>query len=166
MPDTVRFSGSGAGAGAGIRIVSPDLKRFAAALRTARGKMRAAMREGILAPAQELNQEVIRVGSDEMPHRGGLAARIAAAHGGVSVVFSSDRVAVTLRDKTVEGYRLRAIDRTGIVRHPVFAHMKVWATTNVPAHAFTKVFEAGAPKIRQDLRAAVQRTLAEIAAES
>lgn len=164
MADTVRFSSSGAAGG--IRIVSPEMKRFAALLRTSRGKVRAAMREGILAPAKELNEEVIRVGSDEMPHSGGLAARIAAAHGGVSVVFSGSRVAVTLRDKTEEGYRLRAIDKTGVVRHPVFGHRKVWAATNVPERAFTKVFEAGAPKVRQDLRAAVQRTLAELAREA
>lgn len=145
---------------------SADLERLAIAYREGGRKIRSAMAKGLRAPANPLAEAVVKQGAEKMPRRGGLSERIAASRGGVTVSLLGQRVSVSLRMKTVEGYDLRTIDRKGIIRHPVFGNRKVWNVTKVEPHAFTDVFNEGAPEVRQAVLTAIRTALAEIAREA
>lgn len=153
-----------------------DLRKLGDAYKSGDKKLRARTSKSLRESASVLARAVPRIGSEKMPKRGGLAARLAEARGAVTVSLSSQRVSVSIRAKSVEGYALRKIDQ-GIVRHPVFGEKRLklskdgslrsaWVAQRVPEHAFTDAFEAGAPLVRAKLRLAVQAALNDIAKEA
>lgn len=146
-----------------------DLQRLADALKEAADKdLQKQVSAAIRGEAKPLGQRVLRRGAEQMPHRGGLAERVAAL-GRVGVSNSlRGRVAsvqVLLRNKGVD---LKAMD-AGFVRHPVFARSTqtrkewTWRRQDVPAGAFTKAFEAGAAEVRDAALRGAQAALDDVA---
>lgn len=139
-----------------------DFKRAAQAL-TGLGDrgVRLATQKGLRASAKPLGEDMVRGGAADMPHRGGLSARVAASQVRVlaSLTGGNPRVVISLR--TREGYRLKAMDQ-GNLRHPVFARegrKTTWVRQTVPAGGFSDAFAAGAPMVRRDLTRQVQQAL-------
>lgn len=143
-----------------------DLERLAVAYREGGRKIRARAAARLRETATPLAREVIDKGSDEMPEAGGMRARMKNARARVTVSLLGQRVSVSIPVKTEEGYAIRAIDRTGEIRHPVYGNRNVWRTTQVKPHAYTDVFKEGAPVVSKATAAAVQEALAEIAREA
>lgn len=122
---------------------------------------------------QPLGKQIIAEGSAELPHRGGLADRVAAAKLAQSNSTSGRTVGVTLRFKTLpnaagQSYDLKTMDE-GEIRHPVFARpgvKKVWRVTHVQPGAFTKPFEAGKDEAAEAVITAMETVAAEIARRS
>lgn len=140
-----------------------DLDRIAAALRQAadrelQKKVSGAMR----GPARVLGRVVLDEGSQEMPSRGGLAARIREL-GRVGVSNSlRGRVAsvnVILKNK---GVNLKALD-VGVLRHPVFGNRGWWVQQQVPGGAFSRAFDREAGSVRDEVTKAAQDVLTDVA---
>jgi len=153
-----------------------DLRQLGEAYRAGDKALQKRVRTALQDAGKQLASDVPRLGAEKMPQRGGLAARIAAARGGVTVSLSSSRVSVSIRAKTREGYALRKINQ-GIVRHPVFGEKRLklskegslgsaWVAQKVPENAFTDAFEKESPKTKEAVRAAVQKALQDIAGDA
>lgn len=114
--------------------------------------------------AKPLSDRMIQEGSPELPHRGGLAARVGRAKASQSNATTGRNPSVAIRLKTPDGYSLRAMDE-GHVRHPVFARAgrpRKWVVQSIPKHAFTKVFEAGADGVRKEVLDALEQVARDI----
>lgn len=141
-----------------------DFRRAAAALneagdRTLRNKVYAAFRDA----ARPLGQAIADQAGAELPRRGGLGARVAAAKIGQSNSTTGRNPGVALRLRSP--YHLRELDN-GVLRHPVFARAgrrRVWVQARVKPGAFSRPFEAGADEVRRKLVEAVSQTVDEIA---
>lgn len=145
---------------------SAELEKLAIAYREGGRKIRARAAMRLREAAKPLAAEVIDKGSDEMPEHGGMRERMKQARARVTVSLLGKRVSVSIPVKTNEGYAIRAIDRTGEIRHPVYGNRKVWRTTQVKPHAYTDVFKEGAPAVSRATAAAVREALREIAREA
>lgn len=144
-----------------LRVVGfNDFAQFAASLRAADPKLKAAVRKSIRDSAKPVAVAVILEASKNVPARGGLQARVADANPLVSMI--AEGVRVTLRDKKKSN--LDALDH-GYVRHPVFGQTNVWVKQMTPqtkgtfTDAFLRLAEPGiAPQILQ----AINDTLKEV----
>lgn len=143
-----------------------DLERLAVAYREGGRKIRSRAAARLREAADPLARTVIDKGSDEMPESGGMRERMKNARARVTVSLLGKRVSVSIPIKTEEGYAIRAIDRTGEIRHPVYGNRKVWRTTRVKQHAYTDVFKESAPAVRKTTAMAIQEALDEIAREA
>ena len=148
----------------GVRTTgADDLDRIAAALKQAADtdlnkQVSAAMRK----VARPLGAKVIEEGSQDMPQRGGLAARIREL--GRVGVSNSLRGRVTSVNVILKhrGVNLRSLD-AGVLRHPVFGNRGVWVQQQVPGGAFSRAFEREAPKVRGEVTRAAQDVLEDVA---
>lgn len=115
---------------------------------------RKAMRE-VLKP---VSQRIVERGSEQMPHRGGLAdhvrsgAKVGALFGIKSKVAN---VKIVLRNK---GVGLAPLDK-GKARHPLFGLKRHWFLQEVPEGAFTKGFTEAAPLVRAELLKAANEVI-------
>ncbi|HEY2088601.1 MAG TPA: hypothetical protein VGH54_21600 [Mycobacterium sp.] len=105
--------------------------------------------------AKPLGERMIAEGAAELPHRGGLAARVAAARLSQSNATTGRNPAVAIKLKVREGYNLRTFDQ-GTIRHRVFGSNR-WVAQSIRAGAFTRPFEAGADQVRKELIAALEK---------
>ncbi|HET6915738.1 MAG TPA: hypothetical protein VFH56_06565 [Acidimicrobiales bacterium] len=146
-----------------------DLEKLAVAYREGGRKIRSRTARRLREAAMPLAEDVVKKGAEPMPHTGGLRDRLLAAKPGVTVSLLGKRTAVSIRVKNADADRIRAINRTGDVRHPVFGRRKgkgSWSSTSVPANTWTDAFAEGAPVVRRATAMAVQEALAEIAREA
>lgn len=156
---------------AGTWEARADLEKLAVAYREGGRKIRARAARRLRDTAEPLVHEVVAKGAEKMPHGGGLSARLAGARSGVTVALLGQRVSVSLRVKTAEGYDLKSLNK-GILRHPIFPEAGqdreewLWSKQSVPANAYTDAFEEGAPVVRTATAMAVREALAEIAREA
>lgn len=145
---------------------SAELEKLAIAYREGGRKIRSRAAARLREAAKPLAREVIDKGSDAMPLAGGMRARMKNARARVTVSLLGQRVSVSIPIKTEEGYAIRAINRDGQIRHPVYGNRKNWAVTDVQAHSYTDAFAEGAPAVVKATTMAAQEALAEIAREA
>jgi len=133
----------------------------AAAFRAAAQALREAgdkdLRREVSASLREVTKpfgaRIIRHGAVEMPHRGGLSARLAKARMTQTNAMNGRSPGIGMRFKVREGYDLAALDK-GNLKHPVFARPgrpRVWATQRVPRDAYTREFLAGRDQVAGEL---------------
>ena len=144
-----------------------DLEKLAIAYREGGRKIRARAAMRLREVAKPLAAEVVAKGAAPMPKSGGLSDRLAAAKPGVTVALLGAKTSVSIRIKNAEGDRIRAINRTGQVRHPVYGKWRKGVPDQqVPANTWTDAFAEGAPAVKRATALAVQEALAEIAREA
>lgn len=125
------------------QISADDYKRFAAALKQADKAVARGIRKRIRAAAGPIGRIIIETGSEGMPSRGGLRARLMAARPAISVTGMAANV--NLR----KGADFSSLNR-GILRHPLFGHGP-WQQQGVPAEAYTAAMANLPPAARADL---------------
>lgn len=115
----------------------------------------ATIREG----ARETIPDIRQSARDNLPRRGGLNERVAAAPFGVRVALapSGGRVSIVGRGQK----ELRDIDR-GRLRHPVFGNRKRWVQQSVEPGFASKPAAARAPKIQLEIAIVMRHTAEEI----
>jgi hypothetical protein len=146
---------------------SADLERLAVAYREGGRKVRSRVARRLRETAMPLAADVVEKGAEPMPHSGGLRDRLRAARPGVTVSLLGQRTSVSIRVKNADGDRVRAINRTGEIRHPVWGKWRAGVPAQqVPANTWTDAFAEGAPTVRKATARAVQEALAEIAREA
>lgn len=146
---------------------SADLERLAIAYREGGRKIRARVSRRIREAAMPLASDVVEKGAEPMPRSGGFRDRLAAARPGVTVSLLGQRTSVSIRVKNADADRIRAINRTGEIRHPVWGRWRSGVPSQqVPANTWTDAFAQGAPAVRRATAMAVQEALAEIAREA
>lgn len=125
--------------------------------------LRTELTKALRAIAQPFAHDVLITGAAQLPKRGGLAYRVAGAS--ISTNTSSTlRVTMTLSNK--QGYALGAMNR-GILRHPVFGRVNAegkreWVQQSIRSNLWTTPFNAGVPKVRDQLVTAANQVLAKI----
>ena len=155
-----------------IRIDTAEFQKAAPALRNAGGTIRKEYAKTLRDVARPFANDVLITGASGLPRRGGLAFRVASSR--PNIWASSMRVTVTFGGQYSHG--LKGMDE-GVIRHPVFDHRKRtlrhpqkgkprWVSQKIRRNLFTTPFEAGAPHLRQQLIAAGQRVLDQIASEA
>lgn len=146
---------------------SAELEKLAIAYRAGERKIRSRVARRLREAATPLAREVVEKGSEGMPVGGGLRDRLASSKGSASLSLLGKRVSVGIRIGNSSKDRIRAIDRTGQVRHPVYGTWrKGVAPTSVPQGSYTDAFAEGAPAVRKATAVAVQEALIEIAREA
>lgn len=146
---------------------SADLERLAIAYREGGRKIRSRVARRLRDTATPLAGDVVEKGAEPMPRSGGLRDRLASAKGGVTVSLLGQRTSVSIRIKNADADRIRAINRTGEIRHPVWGRWRSGVPSQrVPANTWTDAFARGAPVVRKATVLAVREALAEIAREA
>lgn len=90
-----------------------------------------------------------------LPHRGGLAARVA----GSQMSISGHKQGLRLTAKNA--YALAQLDK-GTVRHPVYGNREAWVTQKVDRGWWTRPTEAAGPRARREAQQAMDRVAREI----
>lgn len=154
--------------------LAPDFKAASLALNEAGDKdLRNEVYSTFRKIAEPLGVHVIRSGSAELGHRGGLSARVAAAKMSQSNATTGRNpgVALSFRTRASKGgqsYNLKAMD-AGVLRHPVFARAgqpRVWRTQSIRAGAFTRPYEAKREPTAREVLQAMERVAEEITRRS
>lgn len=145
------------------RLAPDDEARLLREIRDFSGELSKALTKRIRTAAVPLAQRMVAEVSYELPRRGGLAYRIAAARGTISTRTGSGSAGVSL------GFRkprvLRYIEQ-GEFPHPVFADAQqrratwTWVTQPIRSRLVTQAFERN----EQQARAAVEQAVADAAA--
>lgn len=126
-----------------VEVDAADYVRLAKALRGVDKKAARAFRKRLREAAGPIGRIIVETGSEGMPSRGGLRARLQASRPGVSMTGSG--VGINLR----KGANFSALNR-GILRHPVFGGPG-WAQQDVPADAYTAALQHLPPETRARL---------------
>lgn len=139
-----------------LQDVSVALKE--AADRGVTNRVRAALR----AETKPAGQRILQAGAEPMPHRGGLAARIASqGRVGLATALASKNLHITMTLSN-KGANMRAIN-AGVLRHLVFGNRAAWVRQDVPAGTFTRAFEKEAPRLRDAALKGAQEALDDVA---
>ena len=143
-----------------------DLQKVADALKDAADKdLQKQVSAALRTEAKPLGAKALARGAEQMPHRGGLAERVAGmGRVGVSSALRGRiaSVSVILRNKGVD---LKSMD-AGVLRHPVYARAgqpRTWVRQSVPAGAFRRAFDAEADDARKAATKATQNVLDDVA---
>lgn len=123
------------------------------------------VRAAIRTQTKPAGLRVLRTGAGSLPHRGGLAARVA-EQGKVglqsALVARNLHITMTLSNKRAN---MRSLNE-GLLRHPVFARAgraRTWVRQAVPTGVFTKAFYAEAPRLRDAALQGAQNALDDVA---
>jgi hypothetical protein len=140
-----------------LKLRTEEFRTVAAELAGAERAVVLALRRELRAVGKPVGQRIVEAYGDAMPSGGGFADR----------VRSLARVSV-LTDLR-KGVRIQVANRGGVwmggpesgaLRHPVWGRRKGrWATTKVPAGVGAKAFEAEADHVRDEVVAAVTRSI-------
>lgn len=106
--------------------------------------------------AKPAAQETVAEASAQLPRRGGLSARVAAAKIGQTNATTGSSPRITVNLSTREGYDLRRMDE-GTVWHKVWGR-EPWKRQTVPARAFSAAWERRAPELADKVMQALERT--------
>lgn len=142
-----------------------DFLRLSKALKEAgRGDLRKELTAGLKAAAKPLIAKSRQEAKQRLPHRGGLADRVARAPQRVQVRTAMQTAGVRIVvGKSKSGARAA---NEGLVRHPVFGNRSVWVTQKVKSGWFDEPMKAGAPEVRPELEAAIERIARKIVREA
>lgn len=151
----------------GIRADLSGFDTVAEAFRDADKVVRRRMSKALRDVAKPVGTDVIRKGAARLPHRGGLAARVA-TRGRVSATMSSGsspRATLSLTNR--EGIKLAGLD-AGVVRRPLFGIRSAWFSQDIPDGVFSEAFESVSTvaKVRDEALSAMQAALVEIAGDA
>lgn len=136
----------------GITVSAEDYKKLQAAIKALTDKKLARIyRKRLREAAGPIGRLVLEKGVEEMPRRGGLQAYLL-GRSPISTSMRSTGVDLWLGSRRKS--QLSAINRRGVVRHPVWGHRdRKWAETEVPDEAFTKALEHLPPEATRRLNA-------------
>lgn len=129
---------------------SADLARVGARLREFGDKgLTREVQRGLQRATKPMREAGQRAAASEFPQAGGLADRV------VSSKFSS-RSQMRGRNPGVRivvsgGLDLDAVDRRGIVRHPVYGNRDVWVDQRIKPEIISGAFEEKAPVARVEI---------------
>lgn len=137
-------------------ISADDYKAFSAKLRTVDKAVARGIRKRIRAAAGPIGRIVIETGSEGMPARGGLKARLMASRPTVSLLSRGAKI--NLKNK---GLDLAALNR-GIARHPLFGNRGHWYSTPVPADVYLAALNHLPAAARADLEKVMGDVMKEI----
>lgn len=121
--------------------------------------LRAEFYKGINRAAKPLKDDVRKAARERLPHRGGLAQRVASSRITVTRRMTGNAAGVSI--KGTNGYDIGSIDR-GRVRHLVYGH-KPWVNQMVKSGFWTDPLEAGAPAVREELEKVMEDVANKIA---
>lgn len=156
----------------GIHVDPVAFDRVSDAFRAGDKVLRRRVGKAFRDVAKPLGMDVIRKGAARLPHRGGLAERVASG-GKISATISTGsspmaRLSLTNR----EGMKLAGMD-SGELRHPVYARTDrdgsaPWVSQQITPHAFTDVFESESEvaRVRDEALSAMDAALREIAGDA
>lgn len=113
------------GSAADLRLLSARLR--ATGQSGLKKNIAKAIRVATLPAGRAVKQELL----DVMPKGGGLNVWLAQSSVRSAVLTGASSAGVVVR-ASKRGHDLAAVNRTGVVRHPVFGNPKVWSTTTVP----------------------------------
>lgn len=139
-----------------------DLDKIAARLREAGDrKLKNNVAASIRKAAKPMGSDILREAAEDMPQRGGFAARLAGRKFGVRSSLTGRSASVWLAFKP-GGKGLAAIDK-GDLRHPVYGHRKTWVSQRVPAGRLSAALQKQAPKMQRAVLDAANKTLDDVA---
>lgn len=130
---------SGEGA-AQLRVLAQRLKAAGAG-----GGLRRELLRGIKAAADPVLGDVRTAAGADLPHRGGLAARVAGSKFSVQVRTGVNTTGVRIRGQSA--WNIAAMNR-GVLRHPVFGNRDVWVTQAIRPSWFDHPIEVKAEPVR------------------
>lgn len=136
------------------QIQAEDYKRFAAALKGADKAVARSIRKRVRDAAGPIGRIVVETGSEGMPARGGLRARLQASRPGVSVTGMA--ATINLR----KGANFVALN-AGLLRHRVFGGPR-WVAQDVPSGTYTDAFQNLPPGARADLNNVITDAVKEL----
>src|SRR6266487_1865942 len=136
------------------------LTRLGRALKAAGDKdlqreLRRAMQRG----GRPLKDAARRGALERLPKRGGLAERVASSKFGVRTSTAGKGASVRVIGRS--GYDLQGMDE-GEIRHPVYGNRKRWVSEKIRPGWFSDAEEAAAPKVRDELVAAIDLVAAKL----
>jgi hypothetical protein len=141
-------------------------ERVAHALRDADKLIYKELNAGFRRVAKPLGKDVAVTAASELPRRGGLAFGVAGATPGIAGI-SGRNAGVSIRMTVRQGWYLGRIDE-GVIRHPVFNRKgpdgkRLMRDQHIRAGAFSRPFQAGAPRVRKEIVASMEKVVDEIA---
>lgn len=142
------------GSAADLRLLSVRLRATGQTgqMRNVRVAIRAAT-----VPVREAVRAELR---SVMPKHGGLNEWLASSSITSSVLTGARTAGIVVRGSK-RGHDLRAVNRTGQVRHPVFGDRKAWTTTTVPQGWWEHALDPFGPAVGAALRASMNATARE-----
>lgn len=142
-----------------LKIAGGDqFKEAAARVARARGELKPELYDALERAAPPLERAATRSAEANLPHRGGLNLVVASA--GMSHQRRAGGIRIIAR-----GITQLALTNKGMVRHQVFGNAGTWVTQTIPKARdwFTKPIHDGAPKVRAELKKALDKIAREIA---
>ena len=135
-----------------------QFNELAARLRKARGELKPELYDALERAAPPLERAATRSAAANLPRRGGLNALVASA--GMSHQRRVGGIHIVARGIT----QLR-LTNDGAVRHPVYGEPGTWVGQLIPKAKdwFTKPIHDGAPKVREELKKALDTIARKIA---
>lgn len=118
-----------------------------------RKELMAGVRKSGLSTVRTIRESAL----ENLPRRGGLAAKVAAEKATVSARYSGSAARVSLRRKRGRGLN------AGRLRHPVFGNTDVWVQQKVPSEWFDDPIRDAAPEIRRGIQQVMEDIAAKIA---
>lgn len=151
----------------GIHVDTTAFDRLAAAYRDGDKILRRRISKALRDVAKPVGADVIRKGAARLPHRGGLAERVASRGSVTASISSGSSTRATLSLKNRDGIKLAGIE-SGNVRHPVYGLRNAWATTNVEPGVFRQAFESETEiaRVRNELVDAMEAAARELAGDA
>lgn len=135
-----------------------QFNELAARLRKARGELKPELYDALERAAPPLERAATRSAAANLPRRGGLNALVASA--GMSHQRRAGGIRIVAR-----GITQLKLTNAGEVRHPVYGEPGTWVGQLIPKAKdwFTKPIHDGAPKVREELKKALDTIARKIA---
>jgi len=142
------------------QIDAGDYREFAAKLKEAPKEIQREIRAELRTVSKELGAEVLEAGAEQMPQGGGLAGYLLArSRVGVSITGIRMELALGVPKKSL----IALLDRTGVVRHPVFGNREAWANNSVPPKTWTEAFLKRGDEVAERIAPALERAMRRLA---
>lgn len=145
-----------------------SFEQFAAELRAFSGRRAITneVRKDLRKPLPKLRKEIRRNAMGTLPGTGGLNRWVAGAALRVRLRDSGRSAGISLKlsRKAGDGDKadLDALDRLGLVRHPLYGNRRYWFPQNVPSGFFTDVWDVEKEEFIATADAAMDRALDQI----
>lgn len=140
-----------------MQVDARGFAEFAAKAKAVEPKVRRGINQSLRDIAKPVGVEAIKAGAAGMPHRGGLASRVA-SRGRVSVTRTATSVRMILGGR--KGPWIGRFDE-GSLRHPTFGHAP-WRDQQIPAAGFSTPIVEAAPQLSDELAAKVGQIMREL----
>ena len=117
------------------------------------------LRAGLMRAAKPAKDAIRPSLAAKLPHRGGLAAEMAATR--ISLRAAGAGRNPRVRIVANAPHDLRKMDK-GTLAHPVFGDRKVWRTQSIEPGVFSDPIQERAPQMRDEMGQAMRRVAAKI----